>query len=186
MGGRPLRQEAAVNVLATPSHRFTIINKAADWAVLLQPNLRGDRMFRRKFHYAPPEVVDRVYQLGPKQAREYLLRRDTATLAKQHRRAFTDYDPLETGQRGASRMVHGTAAETYPEAKAVVHLQHVQALPPLGTPRGAQGLQVPPLPHGGHQDPSVRLREDARPRTVPDRRTGAQAAYPLVQEAPRR
>ena len=62
--GCPLLLEACVQVLATPSHRWTIINKAADWACLLQPQLRGDRMFRHFSHFAPREVVDQVYQLG--------------------------------------------------------------------------------------------------------------------------
>ena len=64
LGGQPLRPEACVQVVVTPSHRFTIVNKGADWGCLLHPHPRGDRMFRRYFHFAPPETTGEVYQLG--------------------------------------------------------------------------------------------------------------------------
>ena len=38
--GRPLSPEACLQVLVTPSHRFSIINKGADWGCLLQFHLR--------------------------------------------------------------------------------------------------------------------------------------------------
>ena len=69
LGGQPLRPEACVQVLVTPSHRFFIINKGADWGCLLQFHLCGDKMFRRIFHFAPPEVTGEAFQLGPTQTR---------------------------------------------------------------------------------------------------------------------
>ena len=73
MKGKRISPKAAVNLLATPSRRFTLVDRAADRAVLQQLRLRGERMFRRGFLFAPPEVYKQQYQLGPKQTRNYLL-----------------------------------------------------------------------------------------------------------------
>ena len=78
--GRPLGSEAFVQIVVTPSQRFSIINKGADWGCSLQPQLRGDRMFRRFFHYAPSEVTSEAFQLGPRQTKTFLLTRHSAAL----------------------------------------------------------------------------------------------------------
>ena len=98
LGGRPLRSEACLQVLIHPSHRLSIINKGADRGCLLQPHLRGDRMFRRFFHYAPPEVTGEAFQLGPSQTKALLLSRHSATLAALHGAEFSDYCPFQLGR----------------------------------------------------------------------------------------
>ena len=96
--GRPLDSEACIQIVVTPSHRFSIINKRADWGCLLQPQLRGDRMFRRYFHYAPSEVTGEAFQFGPRQMKAFLLSRHSAALEALHSREFSDHRPFELGR----------------------------------------------------------------------------------------
>ena len=84
--------------MVTPSHRFTIVNKGADWGCLLHPHLRGDRMFRRYFHFAPLEATDEVYQLGLKQTKALLLNRHSAALEALHQAEFSDNGPFQLGR----------------------------------------------------------------------------------------
>ena len=55
-------------------------------------------MFRRFFHFAPPEVVDQVYQLGPKQTRVLLLGRYTAALTELLQVEFAHFRPWQPGR----------------------------------------------------------------------------------------
>ena len=96
--GLPLDSEAFVQIVVTPSHRFSIINKGADWGCSLQPQLRGDRMFRRFFHYAPSEVTSEVFQFGPRQTKAFLLARHSAALEALHDLEFSDHRPFGLGR----------------------------------------------------------------------------------------
>ena len=64
MKERKIRPKAAVNALAMPTHRFALVNGAADRAVLQQPRLEGERLFRRHSHFAAPEVYERTLPAG--------------------------------------------------------------------------------------------------------------------------
>ena len=89
LGGQPLSPEACIQI---------VINKGADWGCLLQPHLRGERMFRRFFHYAPPEVTGEAFQLGPSQTKALLLSRRSAALAALHQTEFSEYCPFQSGR----------------------------------------------------------------------------------------
>ena len=84
--------------MVTPSHRFSIINKGADWGGSLQPQLLGDRMFRRYFHYAPSEMASEAFQFGPRQTKTFLLARHSAALEALHGHEFSDHRPFGLGR----------------------------------------------------------------------------------------
>ena len=54
-------------------------------------------MFRRCFHYAPPEVTGEAFQLSPSQTKALLLSRHSAALAALDRAEFSDYCPFRFG-----------------------------------------------------------------------------------------
>ena len=58
----PLEVRIALNILTTPSHRFTMVKAWADYATKLKPRLDGSRTFRRYFHFVPPEPYKQQYQ----------------------------------------------------------------------------------------------------------------------------
>ena len=127
--GQPLRLEACVQVLVTPSHHFTIVNKGADWGWLRQPHLHGQRMFRRFYHFAPPEATDEVYQLGRKQTKALLLDRPGGLAPG---RIFGPPSlPARAGWPGG--LARGAPAKARPKAADILHLRHARTLPPMGT-----------------------------------------------------
>ena len=65
-GGEPIILDKPLNIVVTPSHRFTSSNRGADKAVLLEHNVLVHCLLRRPFHFAPPEVQGDQFQLGPK------------------------------------------------------------------------------------------------------------------------
>ena len=71
-GGRPIILDKPLNIVVTPSHRFTSSNRGADKAVLLKHDVLGHWLLRRPFHFAPPEVQGDQFQLGPKVLGQYL------------------------------------------------------------------------------------------------------------------
>ena len=55
-------------------------------------------MFRRDFHFAPPEATNEVYQLGPKHTKALLLDRHSAALEALHLAGFSDNHPFQLGR----------------------------------------------------------------------------------------
>ena len=55
-----------------------------------RPDLRGNRIFRRYFHFAPQEGIQEQYQMGPAATRRYLQRRVAEQLAWCNREALED------------------------------------------------------------------------------------------------
>ena len=70
--GKPIVMNTPLNVVITPSHRFTSCNRLADKTVLHQHKALGHWLLRRPFHFASPEVQGDQYQLGPKALGKYL------------------------------------------------------------------------------------------------------------------
>ena len=79
-GGEPISLDRPLNIVVTPSHRFTSCNRGADKTVLLEHNVLGHCLLRRPFHFAPPEVQGDQFQQGPKALSQYLQRKNTADL----------------------------------------------------------------------------------------------------------
>ena len=77
-----------LNIVITPSHRFTSGNRGADKTVLQEHDLLGHNLLRRPFNFAPPEVQGDHYQLGPSVLGRYLQRKDTAALDALHEDNF--------------------------------------------------------------------------------------------------
>ena len=86
----PREVQVALNVLATPSHRFTMVNAWADYATKLKPRIDGSRTFRRCFHFVPPEPYKQQYQLGPRGVRQYLTKKAGEELTRANRQEFGD------------------------------------------------------------------------------------------------
>ena len=63
---QPIALDIPLNIVVTPSHRFTCVNRVADKTVLLETKALGRGLLHRPFHLAPPEVQGDQYQLGPK------------------------------------------------------------------------------------------------------------------------
>ena len=85
---RPIVLDKPLNIVITPSHRFTSSNRAADKAVLLEHKTLGHCLLRRPFHFAPPEVQGDQFQLGPKALGQYLQRKCTADLVAWQNKNF--------------------------------------------------------------------------------------------------
>ena len=54
--GKPIVLTRPLNIVITPSHRFTSCNRSADKAVLLEQNDLGHNLLRRPFNFALPDV----------------------------------------------------------------------------------------------------------------------------------
>ena len=85
---QPIQLDIPVNIVITPSHRFTCVNRVVDKTVLLKHTALGHWLLRRAFHFAPPEVQGDQYQLGPKALSQYLQRKCTADLVAWQERNF--------------------------------------------------------------------------------------------------
>ena len=86
--GKPIVMTRPLNVVTTPSHRYTSGNRWADKTVALEHDVLGHNLLRLPFNFAPPEVQGDQYQLGPKALGRYLQLRETAALAALHREHF--------------------------------------------------------------------------------------------------
>ena len=58
---------ASINVVVTPSHRVTHVNRLADEGTKQSPKTRGDWIMRRHFASVPPTVFQDHYRLGPRE-----------------------------------------------------------------------------------------------------------------------
>ena len=96
--GKPIVMTRLLNVVITPSHRFTSCNRLADKTVLLKHKALGHWLLRRPLHFAPPEVQGDQYQLGPKALGKYLQRKCTADLVAWQKKNFPPYS--RAWQRG--------------------------------------------------------------------------------------
>ena len=115
LGYKPVEVQVVLNILATPSHRFTMVNAWADHAAKLQLYVDGSRAFRRFFHFAPPEPYKQQYQLGPRGLRQYLAAKAGEELARINEQEFgTVWKP----ERGLQLEWFETKQEkhAYPEA----------------------------------------------------------------------
>ena len=58
---------ASVNVVVTPSHRITHVNRWADEETKQSPETTGDWILRRHLAFVPPAVFQDHYHLGPRE-----------------------------------------------------------------------------------------------------------------------
>ena len=58
---------ASINVVVTPSHRVTHVNRLADGETKQSPKTRGDWIMRRHFAFVPPAAFQDHYQLSPRE-----------------------------------------------------------------------------------------------------------------------
>ena len=96
----PIVLDRPLNIVITPSHRFTSSNRAADKAVLLKHKTLGHCLLRRPFHFAPPEVQSDQFQLGPKALGQNLQRKCTADLVAWQKGNFGRSSPAWKTGRG--------------------------------------------------------------------------------------
>ena len=87
-GGKPIVMTRPLNIVVTPSHRFTSSNRLVDKTVLLPHTVLGHWLLRRHFHFAPPTVCGDQYQLGPKALGKYLQQQCTAALVELQKKNF--------------------------------------------------------------------------------------------------
>ena len=85
---QPIVLDKPLNIVSTPSHRFTCANRVDDKTVLPETKALGHCLLRRPFHFAPPEVQGDQYQLGPTALGQYLKRKGTADLVAWQKRNF--------------------------------------------------------------------------------------------------
>ena len=97
-GGKPIIMDRPLNIVITPSHRFTSCNQLVDKTVLLRHTVLGHWLLRRHFHFAPPAVYGDQYQLGPKALGRYLRRRCTDALVEWQQKNFPP--PSKAWERG--------------------------------------------------------------------------------------
>ena len=67
LDGRDIPMNASINVVVTPSHRITNVNRFADQETKQVPKTRGDWILRRHFAFVPPEAFQDHHQLGPRE-----------------------------------------------------------------------------------------------------------------------
>ena len=96
--GKPTLMNRPLNIVVTPSHRFTRCNRLVDKTVLLRHKVLGQWLLRQHFHFAPPELEGDQYQLGPKARGRNLQRRCTAALVEWQKKNFPP--PSKAWQKG--------------------------------------------------------------------------------------
>ena len=67
LDGQEVPMTASINVVVTPSHRITNVNRLADQETKQVPKTRGGWILRRHFAFVPPRVFHDHYQLGPRE-----------------------------------------------------------------------------------------------------------------------
>jgi hypothetical protein len=84
LDGQDILLTTSINVVVTPSHRVTHVNRWADEETKQPPATRGDWILRRHFAFVPPTVSQDHYQLGPRELHAWGQRRILADGVEDH------------------------------------------------------------------------------------------------------